>query len=102
MSTQFTSPEIHDAMRTAGRAAFRLEDEYHSFDWDERLELARDIRSAVEEATDDPRMRNVATQIAHRLESEAFDLDSWEERLSTANLARSISRGLTTQEGAAR
>ena len=56
MSKRLT-PEIYEALKVTARAVeFRLEDEYHTFDWEERLENAALMR---EIAAHEP--RGVAT-----------------------------------------
>jgi hypothetical protein len=98
MSTQFQSPEIAEAMKTAARVAFRLEDEFHPFDWEERLALARDVREIAAEV--EGRTQQLAEAVEFRLECEAFDFSDWEERLEAAGLMRAVSAGLSRQGGA--
>jgi hypothetical protein len=99
MSAQFQSPEITEAMKTAARVAFRLEDEFHPFDWEERLALARDVREIAAEV--EGRTQQLAEAVEFRLECEAFDFSDWDERLEVANLMRAVAAGLQTMEGGA-
>jgi hypothetical protein len=96
MSTQFNSPEIHDALRLA---EFRATNEYHPFEYDERVELASEVREAIERTDADPETLRLARAVEFRLECEAFDFSDWEERLELARLVREIVRRL---EGGAR
>jgi hypothetical protein len=99
MSATIT-PEIREAIRTARAVHFRLEDEYHPFGWEERLETAAMVR---EIATDtEGRARQLAEAVEFRLESEAFDFTDWQDRCETINLTRSMIAELTRQEGGAR
>ncbi|HEX3560328.1 MAG TPA: hypothetical protein VHU19_14065 [Pyrinomonadaceae bacterium] len=91
------TPEIYDAMKSAGRVAFAFEDEYHSFTWEARLELAAVMREIA--AGTEGRTQALAEDIQFILESEVADLSDWEERLSAANLCRAVAEGLR-REGA--
>lgn len=91
------TPEIAEALRTARAVHFRLEDEYHPFDWEERLENAAMLREI--DAPED--LRGLVTAAQFRLESEAFDFTDWEDRCETAALVSTLISGLT-QEGGAR
>ena len=93
------SPEIREALRTARFVTHRLEDEYHPFGWEERLELAAELRELRAEAPDS--LTNTINAVSFRLECEAFDFSEWEERLEAAGLMRAVSAGLR-QEGGAR
>jgi hypothetical protein len=86
------SPEIDDALRTAHAAEFRLENEYHIFDWEARLELAEDLRGLAEELPDE--LAAVASGVAEALESDAADFSDWETRCYAAGRCRVIVRGL--------
>jgi hypothetical protein len=92
MSVEYISPEVNEAVRTAGQIAFALEDEYHPLDWETRIELARDMREIA--ADSDGRTRQLAESVEFILESEIADLSDWEERLAAANLCRAIQSGL--------
>jgi len=100
MSKRLT-PEIYEALKVTARAVeFRLEDEYHTFDWEERLENAALMREIAAET--EGRTRQLAEAVEFRLESEAYDLSDWEERLEAANLTRAVVAGITAMEGGAR
>jgi hypothetical protein len=94
------TPEIYDALKTARRVTFRLEDEFHPFDWEARLELANMLREIAEDEEVPAATARAARAVQHRLESEASDFTDWEERIESANLARIVVAGL--QEGGAR
>lgn len=81
------SPEVAEALRLA---EFRVEDEYHPFEHAERLELAAEVREALEETNADSETLRLARAVEFRLECEAFDLCDWEERLELARLVREI------------
>jgi hypothetical protein len=86
------SPEVYEALRTARAAEFRLESEYHIFDWEARLELAADLRDLTEELPDE--LAAVASGVAEALESDAANFSDWETRAYAAERCRVIVRGL--------
>jgi hypothetical protein len=92
MSVEYITPEVNEAVRSAGRIAFALEDEYHPLDWETRIELARDMREIAAES--EGRTRRLAESVEFVLESEICDLSDWEERLAAANLCRAVQAGL--------
>jgi hypothetical protein len=91
------SPEIREALRTARTVTFRLENEFHPFDWEARLELADDLRRLASDPAADEQTAHAARAVQARLESEASAFTDWEERIESANLARAVVAGL--QEG---
>jgi hypothetical protein len=84
------TPAIEAALRTARAVHFRLEDEFHAFDWLERLENAAMLREidAPEE------LRGLVTVAQFRLESEAFDFSNWGDRAETIALVHAVIVGL--------
>jgi hypothetical protein len=77
-SQQQCAPKISDALRTARAVHFRLEDEYHPFGWEERLETAALLREMIDEVPDE--LRDLVRGAEVRLESEAFDFTDWQDR----------------------
>ena len=79
---------------------FRLEDEYHPFDWEERLENAALLRELADDPAND--LPETACSLARaaelRLESEAFDFSQWEDRSETIGYVRDL---ISTLEGGA-
>jgi hypothetical protein len=100
MSAQTITPEIREAIRTARAVEWQLEDEFHPFDWEERLALAQEMREVAAES--DGHTRQLAEVVELQLESEAFDFSTWEQRLETANLTRAVIAGLQEMEGGQR
>lgn len=93
------SPETADALRTARAVHFRLEDEYHPFDWEERLENAALLHELAEAEDVPARARELAAAAEMRLESEAFDFSDWRDRFETIGFVRDVIA--TLQEGGA-
>ena len=99
MSAEYNIPEINEALRSARAVHFRLEDEYHPFDWEERLENAALLREIA--ADTEGRTRQLAEAVEFRLESEAFDFSDWPDRCDTIQLTRALIADLIRQEGGA-
>jgi hypothetical protein len=82
--------EIADALRTARAVHFRLEDEYHPFEWEERLENAALMRELAESEGVPAGVRELAAAAELRLESEAFDFTDWRDRFETIGFVRDV------------
>jgi hypothetical protein len=91
-SQQQFAPKISDALRTARAVHFRLEDEYHPFGWEERLENAALLREMIDEVPEE--LRDLVRGAEVRLESEAFDFSDWQDRSETAGIIRDVITGL--------
>jgi hypothetical protein len=91
------SPAIRDALRTINFVTHRLEDEFNPFGWEERLELAAEVRHLRDDAPDS--LTPTIRAVEFRLECEAFDFSDWEERLEAAQIMRAVSAGLRQEGG---
>jgi len=89
---QTITPEIRDALRTASHVSRRLEDEFEPFGWQERCELAAELREMLDETPVE--LQGLVTAAEFMLESEAYTFDGWEERLHTSNLVSAVIAGL--------
>lgn len=99
---EHASPEINEALRTARYVRHRLEDEFEPFGWEERIELAHEVRQLIEDAPEEADITKLARAVEFQLESESYDFETWEERLDTVNLVTAIIAGLRQIGGDAR
>ncbi len=95
-------PEIYDALRTTRYAAGVIEDEYAPFGWDERCELAAEVREMIAETPASSGILDLARAVEFRLESEAYSFEDWQERAEVIVLLRSIINRLISGKGGAR
>jgi hypothetical protein len=95
-SQEHASPEIHQALRTARHASYRLEDEFEPFGWTERCDLAAELRDILDDTPVE--LRGLVNAVEFRLESEAYTFDGWDERLETLNLVHAVVAGLKKYE----
>ena len=102
VSQEPAAPEIREALRAARYVHSRLEDEFEPFGWEQRLELAHEMRLLIEDAPEEVGIVSLARAVEFHLESETCDLEAWEERLDTANLVSALIAGLRQIGGEAR
>lgn len=95
-SQQQFAPEIPDALRTARAVHFRLEDEYHPFGWEERLETAALLREIIDDVPED--LRDHVREAEMRLVSEAFDFTDWQDRSETIGFVRDLIEHIERQQ----
>jgi hypothetical protein len=82
------TPETRETLRTLRAAAFRLEADYFSLDWESRLELAEGLRSTLDDL--DAAQADVIAHVAEDLDDEFEDFSLWETRADAARRVRLV------------